>query len=97
MGNNVREVVVSDGFDKKMLKMLEDMPQVTLSYQKNSEIKPAYMHLLSDIEDTRIHQAFGILTNYLDDTQKRSMAHLNHVELSMSMTICKWTLRPSKT
>ena len=80
MGNNVREVVVSDGFDKKMLKMLEDMPQVTLSYQKNSEIKPAYMHLLSDIEDTRIHQAFGILTNYLDDTQKRSMAHLNHVE-----------------
>lgn len=81
MGNNVREVVVQEKFDKKIIKMIEDMQTITLSYQNDEIIKDQYTHLMSDIEDDRIRNAFGVLTNYLDETQKRSMAHLNHVEM----------------
>lgn len=81
MGNNVREVVVQDKFDKKILHMLEEMPYITVSYQNDADVQNEYQHLISDIEDDRIHNAFGILTNYLNQTQKRNMAHLNHVEI----------------
>ena len=37
--------------------------------------------MLNGIEDDRVETAFGVLTNYLDETQKRNMAHLNAVEM----------------
>lgn len=80
MGNNVREVVLQDKLDKKITQMIEDMQTITVSHQNESEIKEEYLHLIADIEDERIRSAFGVLTNYLNETQKRSMAHLNHVE-----------------
>lgn len=80
MGNTVREVVLQEKFDKKIVQMLEDMHSITLSYQNECSVKEEYLHLISDIEDERVRNSFGILTNYLDETQKRNMAHLNRVE-----------------
>ncbi len=80
LGNNVAEIVIEEKFDKKIVKMIEDMDRITISYYQDAAIKEAYEHLISDIEDDRIRHAFGILTNYLDETQRRNMAHLNHVE-----------------
>ena len=47
MGNNVREVVVSDSFDKN-IKDTGGYATGNTVLSKNSEIKPAYMHLLSN-------------------------------------------------
>lgn len=80
LGNNVAEIVIQEKFDKKIVKMIKDMNQITVSYNNNATIKPEYEHLIQHIEDDRIQNAFGILTNYLDETQRRSMAHLHHVE-----------------
>ncbi len=80
LGNNVAEVVVQEKFDKKIIKMINDMNQITVSYDNNANIKAEYEHLIHNIEDERIRKAFGILTNYLDETQRRNMAHLHHVE-----------------
>lgn len=81
LGNNVREVVIQDKFDKKIMKMIEDMNRITISYHNDTVVKEEYAHLAADIKDERIHSAFAILTNYLNETQKRNMAHLNHVEM----------------
>lgn len=81
LGNNVKELVVQDKFDKKIMKMVEDMECITISCHNDAEIKPEYDHLIAKIEDDRVLTAFGILTNYLNETQKRSMAHLNPVEM----------------
>lgn len=81
LGNNVREIVIQDKFDKKIMKMMDDIDSITVSYNNETAIKEEYQHLVSDIEDDRVLQAFGILINYLDETQKRNMAHLNHVEM----------------
>lgn len=81
LGNNVKEVVVEDKFDKKIIKMIEDIQSITVSYENNIEIKEEYQHLLTRVEDDRIHHTFGILMNYLEETQKRNMAHLQQVEM----------------
>lgn len=81
LGNNVKEVVVEEKFDKKIIKMIEDIQSITVSYENNIEIKEEYLHLLNHMEDDRIHHTFGILMNYLEETQKRNMAHLQQVEM----------------
>ena len=81
LGNNVREIVIQEKFDKKIVKMIEEMHTITVSYHNDNALKEEYRHLLNGIEDDRVETAFGVLTNYLDETQKRNMAHLNAVEM----------------
>ncbi|RHV60120.1 DNA mismatch repair protein MutS [Clostridiaceae bacterium OM02-2AC] len=81
LGNNVREIVIQEKFDKKIVKMVEELQTITVSYHNDNALKEEYRHLLNGIEDDRVETAFGVLTNYLDETQKRNMAHLNAVEM----------------
>lgn len=81
LGNNVREIVIQEKFDKKIVKMIEEMQTITVSFHNDNALKEEYRHLLNGIEDDRVETAFGVLTNYLDETQKRNMAHLNVVEM----------------
>ena len=81
LGNNVREIVIQEKFDKKIVKMIEEMQTITVSYHNDNALKEEYRHLLNGIEDDRVETAFGVLTNYLDESQKRNMAHLNVVEM----------------
>lgn len=81
LGNNVREIVIQEKFDKKIVEMIEEMQTITVSYHNDNALKEEYRHLLNGIEDDRVETAFGVLTNYLDETQKRNMAHLNAVEM----------------
>ena len=81
LGNNVREIVIQEKFDKKIVTMIQEMQTITVSYHNDNALKEEYRHLLNGIEDDRVETAFGVLTNYLDETQKRNMAHLNAVEM----------------
>lgn len=81
LGNNVREIVIQEKFDKKIVKMIEEMQTITVSFHNDNALKEEYRHLLNGIEDDRVETAFGVLTNYLDETQKRNMAPLNAVEM----------------
>ena len=79
--NNVREIVVEHNFDKRLRKMIEELETITISAMNHSEIKNEYEHLIAGISDQRVIHAFGVLMNYLDETQKRSMTHLQPVEM----------------
>ena len=78
---NVREVVVKEHFDHKYKKAIEDLGLITISYEDNHFLAREYEKLVREIEDHRIIDSFAILTNYLNKTQKRSMAHLGKVEI----------------
>ena len=73
LGNNVREIVIQEKFDKKIVKMIEEMQTITVSYHNDNALKEEYRHLLNGIEDDRVETAFGVLTNYLDDKCRSSM------------------------
>ncbi len=81
LGNNVREVVIPEKFDKKVLKIIDDMDCITISPYNELDIKSEYKHLLSNVEDDRLIKSFALLTNYLDITQKRSMSHLKPLQI----------------
>ncbi len=78
--NTIREIVVQESFDEKLLKGVRDLGCVTISYCNRSEIDEEYKPLIEEIEDERILIAYGLLLNYLVVTQKRMMHHLQTVK-----------------
>lgn len=81
LGNNVKEIVIGEHFDKKLIKMIQELRMITVSVQKNQTMNEDYTHLIEHIDDERILKAFAQLTNYLEETQRRSMSHLSMVEM----------------
>ncbi len=81
LGNNVAEIVIEPSFDKKICKMIEEMGSITISQETDHTCKEEYHYLISAVQDERIKRSFATLTNYLNETQKRNMAHLNPVEM----------------
>lgn len=80
LAKNVREVVVNTKLDSKFKKIIEDL-QITLSYNDNIYCRDVYENLVDHIDHKGILNAFGQLTNYLEETQKTVMSHLSRVEV----------------
>ena len=81
LGRNVREVIISSSFDKRLEKAIAELPMITISHFDDTECKEIYKPLIAHIDQPAVQKAFGLLTNYLDETQKTVMAHLSKVEM----------------
>ncbi len=79
--NSVKEIVVEHSFDKRLRRMIEELETITISAMNHDEVKDSYEHLLMHVHDQRVIHTFGLLMNYLDETQKRSMTHLQPIEM----------------
>ncbi len=80
--NNIREIVVAEGFDEKALKMIRNLGTVMISFCNEERIEKEYLTLCEAIEkDQDALQAYGLMLNYLVTTQKRMMHHLQVVEV----------------
>lgn len=78
---NVREIVVKSNVEQKYIKAIQELGSITVSNEDTNTLSKEYQKLVEGIEDHRIIEAFSILTNYLNRTQKRSMAHLGKLEI----------------
>lgn len=78
---NVREVVMKSNVDQKYIKAIQELGSITVSNEDVNTLSKEYQRLIEGIEDHRVIEAFSILTNYLNRTQKRSMAHLGKLEI----------------
>lgn len=81
LGKNVREVLLTSTFDKRLEKVIQDLSMITISHFDDTECKEVYQPLIAHLDQPALHKAFGLLTNYLDETQKKVMAHLSPVEM----------------
>lgn len=81
LGNNVKEIIIEKDLDKKVEKIIRDLTTITISHMDNNSIDTNYLHLVQHIKDERVHNAFGMMIQYLLETQKRSMSHLGKVEM----------------
>lgn len=73
--NNAREVVVKRGFREKLIKSLREM-QVVISYCDEDSIKENYTPLAENIIKDYDREAYGLMLNYLEATQKHLLGHL---------------------
>ncbi|QTM99487.1 DNA mismatch repair protein MutS [Sediminibacillus dalangtanensis] len=73
----VKEIVVSPDLPENYQTDLRERLQVTVSYQQEYSIKEGFHDLTEQLtEDKQLLEGFGRMLNYLQNTQKRSLDHL---------------------
>jgi DNA mismatch repair protein MutS len=76
-----KEVVISREFPDEWKKQLIDRCQATLSYEAETEISSDFVGIVGELHDERLTFTFGRLLTYLQRTQKRSLDHLQKVNV----------------
>ena len=79
--NNIKEIVVNSNFNEKVIKDIRELENIVISYCDVDEIKDNYLPLCDKLVDKRLRSAYGILLNYLEETQKRMLSHLQVVSI----------------
>lgn len=80
MKNNIREVVVREGFPQRLIKSLRQM-QVVISYCEEDGIKSEYEPLCENLKKDYERSAYGLMLNYLEQTQKHMLSHLETCQI----------------
>ncbi|HEY8365059.1 MAG TPA: DNA mismatch repair protein MutS [Haloplasmataceae bacterium] len=71
-----KEIVVSHELDGKILKNFEKDNHLTISYEDDIKPRLEYEYICENIVDSRVKVTINRLINYLVNTQKRSLSHL---------------------
>lgn len=79
--NNIREVVLSENFDSKYIHAIRDLGVVTISYCDLYDIDERYLPLCEILQEQYYLYSYGLLLNYLGNTQKRILDHLRPIEM----------------
>lgn len=76
----VKEIVVSEQTNPKLLQKLKERLSLTVSYEEDVQVLESFQPLLKGLNDDSLLIASSRLFNYLYKTQKRSLDHLRPVE-----------------
>lgn len=78
---SIKEIVISSNLDESKKAQLQSHLQITLSFQDDVKFNGEYRHLCEKLNDERMMKAFSRLLNYIQETQKRSLDHLQKAEV----------------
>ncbi len=73
---HIKEIVISSNLPEHMQDELKNTLNIILSFQDDTTFNAEYRTLCEALDDERFMQAFSRLLNYIQDTQKRSLDHL---------------------
>ncbi|MEK4030112.1 DNA mismatch repair protein MutS [Pseudobacillus sp. FSL P4-0506] len=76
-----KEVVTKQDLDENVRKALKERLGVTLSYEEQTAARDEFVSLTEQITVSGMQQAAHLLFHYLHRTQKRSLTHLQPVEV----------------
>lgn len=78
---SIKEIVISSKFPTAHQMDLKQKLQVTLSYEDDVKFNAEFRSLCDNLTDERLMKAFSRLLNYIQETQKRSLDHLQPAEI----------------
>ena len=78
---NIKEVVIDTNFDRTILEKARKRYNITISIYNNKDLEDNYDYIYEDIDDERIITSIKRLLSYFENTQKRSMSHLQKVNI----------------
>ena len=93
---NIREIIVNTDFDKMVLDTLKRTYNVTISLYNNTNLENDYSSVYKDLTDERIISAVKYLLSYLENTQKRSLTHLQKVQLVLEDSFMKMNVHTKR-
>ncbi|MDD3187009.1 MAG: DNA mismatch repair protein MutS [Bacilli bacterium] len=76
---NIKEVVINSKFDKSITSILRNQFKITISIYDIEELEDIYKETYIDITDVRLITSIKYLLSYINNTQKRSLSHLQKV------------------
>ncbi len=77
----VKEVVITSKFKNKFLKTNLKNQELTISINDDLSLKKYYRSLVNDVYDKHLLNAFSLLINYLELTQKKELLHLQKAQV----------------
>lgn len=75
----VKEIVVPSDFSESWKDSIQQMMDVTISYEDETVVPEDYQYLLKHVSQASLKEGFGRLFQYILRTQKRSLSHLRPV------------------
>lgn len=81
---NVKEVVIPSKLRNRLIKHYLNTYELTISVSDNTTLPSYYASLISEVYDKELISAFARLVNYLEQTQKQSLVHLQKVQVFSS-------------
>ena len=78
---NIKEVVIKSDFNRIILDEVRRHYNLTISVYNNTDLNSDYSKIYKDIDDERVVEAIKHLLSYLESTQKRSLSHLQKVNI----------------
>ena len=78
---NIKEIVIKSDFNRLIFDEIKRHYNITISVHNNMNIINDYKKVYEDIEDERIVEAAKHLLSYLESTQKRSLSHLQKINV----------------
>lgn len=79
VNDNISELIINGNVDPRITDSLRNRYNVTISYEKEDKEIKEYKHLYDNISDVRLISSICVLLNYLTESQKRSLDHLQNV------------------
>jgi DNA mismatch repair protein MutS len=79
--SGAKEIVVASSFPEEFIRKIKERSAVTISFEDDSTVKGTYTVLLKNVGEAKLTQTIACLLNYLYRTQKRSLDHLQPVEV----------------
>ncbi len=76
---NISELVINKSVDPRITDTLKNHYNVSISYENEDKEINEYKHLYENINDVRVISSVTVLLNYLNNSQKRSLDHLQNV------------------
>ena len=78
---NIKEIVIKSDFNRLIFDEIKKHYNITISIYNNMNFTNDYSKIYEDIEDERLIEASKHLLSYLESTQKRSLSHLQKINI----------------
>ena len=96
VNDNITELIINGNVDSRIINVLKNNYSISISKEDcDIEIKE-YKDLYKDIKDVRIISSVCVLLNYLTNTQKRSIEHLQKVKVKDYKTYLKMDIHTKR-
>lgn len=89
VNDGISELVIYGQIDPRIIDTLRSQYGIIISHQEKDEEIETYRHLYEKIDDVRLISSISVLLNYLDESQKRSLDHLQNVVVKNYETYLK--------
>lgn len=92
----IKEIIVNEKLDKNITSLLKNQFKVVITISNEINTIKEYEYIYEDIGDVRIIETLKHLLTYINNTQKRSLSHLEKAEIKENKNYLKMDIHTKR-